>query len=98
MVPVIIYIISTVLNVVLAYSSCPKALHTNMYWIQGSICTEKYWYRVYEQMYTRASPYGFGIMASHVFLNDEEFKSKVWIEYVAFAFLVVSSNLGVYPT
>ena len=49
-------------------------------------------------MYTRASPYGFGIMASYVFLNDEEFKSKVWIEYVAFAFLVVSSNLGVYPT
>ena len=49
-------------------------------------------------MYTRASPYGFGIMAFNVFLRKETFKSKMWAEYVSLVFVIMVSYIGAFPT
>lgn len=87
-IPVILFVVSTLLNFGINWFVCPDMLRTNNVWLdqcdfmpadpakECKACTYKWFMSIYFQTPTRMSPYGFGMLAAFEHLEAKKLSAE----------------------
>ena len=90
--PVILAILSTVLNYELSWALSPKILVDSGAIKVGTPGWDVYWEQIYEKMYTRMTPYLTGMYAAYVHYKDDgtfHESQSAWLEWTAFVIMLL---------